>query len=136
KLRHRIQLFDLLDQVEQDSFLIVGFAEKSPINPIGELSPEFQAQSGRRDEQEQKRLATQDLGEGKLAVGDNRPDQPGYGERKDQAQDLRGKQMLQAAANDDVHIKDAVFEHRVTDGYGDGHGHKVTEHECEITDVA
>ena len=45
KLRHRIQHFDLLDEVEKDLFLTVGFAEKSPINPMDELAAEFQTQS-------------------------------------------------------------------------------------------
>src|SRR6266568_2224919 len=129
KFRHRIELFDLLDQVEEDLFLAIGFAEESPINPIGELPPELQAQSGARNEQKQKRIAGQDRGERKVAIGDYRPDQSAKRERKDQTQHLLGKQILQAATNDDLNIKDTMFEDRISYADRDRHRHEITNHE-------
>src|SRR5258708_11094714 len=136
KLRHRIQFLDLIDQVEQNPFLIVSFAKKSPINPLCELSPELQAQSRRRDDQKQKRIAAQDRGQRTIAIDDDRPGQRGQREREDHTEDLLGKQMLHAAPDDDLNIEDSMFEHSVTAGYGDGYGHKFTDHECEVTDTS
>src|SRR5581483_10886602 len=110
KRRHGIELFDLLDQVEQDLFLIVGFAEESPINPMAELAAVFQAQAGSRDHQEQDGIAGQNRRKRQVAIDNDRQDQRGNRQRQDEPQDLLGEQVLQAAANDDVHIKGAMFQ--------------------------
>src|SRR5262249_30473563 len=108
-LRELIQPFDLLDQAEQDLFLIVSFAEEAAINPGAQALAERQAQRGGRDQGQRQWVLKENLADGAVGVGDYGISQAEEGERQDEAQRIAREQVLQTATHDDIDVEDAML---------------------------